>query len=116
MGEYNNLYEKTPLGRPAVFFLPSIKINNPEKKIKEEIGDFLLKEFGGYTLQSGNIEGCWRGKSGMNYDQSLVYTVAFLGKDRIPTLEKFLAGIAKEIGEEAIYLETGEDSWLIKPK
>lgn len=109
-------YEKISLGRPAVFYLPSNKINDPSKEsLKQELHNFLLKEFGGYTVERGNIVGYWLGKRGVNYDESVRYTIAFPGKERIPVLERGLIKIAKELGEEAIYIETGEDSWLILP-
>jgi hypothetical protein len=41
--------------------------------------------------------------------------VSFKGKERIPKLQKFLAGMCRLMGEECLYLETGEDSWLIYP-
>ena len=41
--------------------------------------------------------------------------VSFRGKERIPKLQKFLAEICSVMREECIYLETGENSWLIYP-
>jgi len=44
--------------------------------------------------------------------------VAFLEDERqtkVPKLQEFLAKICKDIGEECIYLECGEDAMLIYP-
>ncbi len=106
-------YTRTTLGRPAVFYLPAEKLVGG---VAMRIHDFLFKNFGGYTAEKGNISGCWENNERIEYNQHIRYTVAFLGKERIPDLEKFLSDIGREIGEKAIYLETGEDSWIIYPK
>lgn len=41
--------------------------------------------------------------------------VSFGETEKIPLLEEFLVKIAKEMGEESIYLETGDQSWLLYP-
>ena len=110
-------YRMVSLGRPAVFFLPSLKINNPENRaVLENLHLFLTEEFGGYTVEKGNISGFWQDKAKIDYTEHVKYTVAFKGKERIPKLANFLVKLAKELSEDAIYIETGEDSWLIYPK
>ena len=112
----NEEYGKVSLGRPAVFYIPSVKLNDPNKNLADELHGFLLREFGGYTAERGNIFGYWIEGSHTDYTEHMRYTVSFKGKERIPILERFLSRLAKKLGEEAIYLETGEDSWLIYPK
>lgn len=113
-------YRKQPLGRPATFLLPSLKLKGEWKcgiTVEHAVEEYLLTEFGAYTAATGNIFGRWRdpvtGK--IYYGEHREYSVAFPGKERIPELEKFLATVAYVIGEESIYLVTGEDAWLIYP-
>ncbi|MDE1825241.1 MAG: hypothetical protein KGH77_03305 [Candidatus Micrarchaeota archaeon] len=110
-------YIRVPLGRPAVFYLPSIKINDPKSgNLSLKIHNFLIENFGGYTAEKGSILGYWQDNGSTEYNENIKYTIAFEGKHKIPVLEKFLAEIADKISEKAVYLETGEDSWLIYPK
>ena len=113
-------YLDEPLGRPAVFLLPSdlmgMKVENL-KTCRQVVEDFLSSEYGGYTDEGGGHSGYWKGESGIDYkDKFQKYRVSFKGKDRIPKLKRFLSYIAYALGEESIYLETGEDAWLIYPK
>lgn len=109
-------YNLQSLGRMAVFYIPSKKAI--EKYYDIKIRDFLLKEFGACTATLGNFCGWWKSdESGeMHYDEHIEFKVAFAGKERIPILVEFLGRIAKELGEECVYLETGEDAWLVYPK
>ncbi len=113
-------YEKMPLGRPAVFLLPSEKLMRPDvsgKSAKDVVEQFLLDTYGGFTCTNGNISGYWRDERQKkdHYGEHRLYTVAFPDKKRIPELERFLARMAVILGEDCIYLETGEDAWLIYP-
>lgn len=113
-------YKKVSLGRMAVFLLPSLKLKSRDKNgitIEEKIHQFLLAHFSGYTASSGTIFGFWKegNKKRELYGEHKEYKVSFVGKERIPILENFLARIARETGEQCIYLETGEDAWLIYP-
>ena len=110
-------YIRTSLGRPAVFYFPSIKINDHKNgNLSLKIHNFLIENFGGYTAEKGSVLGYWQDNGSTEYNENIKYTIAFEGKHKIPVLEKFLAEIAAKISEKAIYLETGEDSWLIYPK
>ncbi len=104
----------------AVFLLPSLKLKQRCSRgtsFEEVVHDFLLANYGGYTAAAGNIFGYWRDKTGReHYGEHREFKVGFLGKDRIPELARFLAGIAREMGEECVYLETGEDAMLIFPE
>ena len=112
-------YRSESLGRMAVFLLPSLKLKQPcSRGISFEmvIHDFLMSAYGGYTAAAGNIFGYWRDKAGReHYGEHREFKVGFLGKERIPELAKFLAGIAREMGEECVYLEPGEAAPLIFP-
>jgi len=112
-------YRRVSLGRMAVFLLPSLKLKRTMKDgwtVEERIGKHLIDEYGGYTSSAGNTFGYWKDEAGeVGYSEHRVFTVSFEGKERIASLEQFLAEIAVELGEKCIYLETGEDSWLIYP-
>lgn len=109
-------YRLQDLGRMAVFYIPSAKAR--EKDYDKKIRNFLLEEFGACTATLGNFCGWWKSDKNekIHYDESIEFKTAFVGKERIPILASFLAKAAKDLGEECIYLETGEDAWLIYPK
>jgi hypothetical protein len=113
-------YRRESLGRMAVFLLPSLKLKQrgaDGAPVEERVHRFLLANFAGYTLETGNILGYWKDAHGHEqYGEHRLFRVAFTGKERIPVLEAFLAEVAAEIGEQSIYLETGEDVWLISPE
>ena len=106
-----------PLGRMAVFLLPSLKLKQKKlgKSFEEVVHHFLLKHFDGYTASAGNIFGFWRDtKTGREfYGEHKEYTVSFRGRDRVAMLQRFLSKLAADLGEETIYLEYGEDAWLV---
>lgn len=109
--------KKESLGRMAHFLLPMQKVATRRvggKLLRDHVHEFLLTEFASYSAQDG-ITGWWRDPltSIEHFDLHTLYKVSFVGKDRIPVLEAFLERIAAEINEICIYLETGEDAWLI---
>ena len=119
MANYQNAYREESIGRPAVFLLPSdlmgTKIDG--KTCRELVEGYLSEEYGGYTDEGSGHSGYWRNDSGNSFsDKYQKYRVSFQGRDRIPQLKSFLAYLAKDLGEESIYLETGEDAWLIYPE
>lgn len=106
------------LGRMAVFLLPSLKLKRRHRlgrSYEEVVHDFLLKHFNGYTASAGNIFGFWRDeKSGQEYyGEHREYKVSFRGHDRIAMLQRFLSKMGSDLGEKTIYLEYGEDAWLV---
>ena len=110
------------LGKCARFLIPSVKVYNRKyskngKSIAKKIHKFLNKHFKGYTCASGNIFGYFQSET-TEYDELREFRVAFLEdkkKKKVPKLQKFLAKICKNIGEECIYLECGEDAMLVYP-
>lgn len=109
------------LGRPAHFCIPARKWNNPDitfrkKTIEVLVHEFLIGNYNGYTVR-GPFHGMWRPSKKDPYVQEPVIEVkvSFRGKERIPKLQKFLAGMCALMKEDCLYLETGEDSWLIYP-
>ncbi len=104
------------IGRPAVFLLPSDLMGTliEGKTCRELVESYMATNFGGFTDEGSGHNGYWKNDSGKSYsDKYQKYRVSFLGKDLIPDLQGFLAYIGKNLRQESIYLETGEDAWLI---
>ena len=110
------------LGKRATFLIPSIKVYNSKYSrsgggIAKKIHDFLLYTFGGYTSSSGNKYGYFHSVND-EYDELREYRVAFKEDEQgtlIPKLKAFLAALCYDIEEECLYLELGEDAFLIYP-
>lgn len=120
MAQQSSLPLKESLGRLGILLLPSLKLKtvSPRGKIYEqEVHDFLVENFSGYTVASGNITGFWKDSQGrQHYGEHQEYRVGFLNEEKIPTLENFIAELAEELGEQSIFWATGEDTWLIYAK
>ena len=106
------------LGRMAVFLLPSLKLKQKKKRgesYEDIVHDFLMKRFSGYTASAGNIFGYWRDDTTgrESYGEHKEYKVSFRGKNRVAILKEFLSELAGELDEDSIYLEYGEDAWLV---
>lgn len=101
-------YREEYLGKPAIFLIPSFKLES----IEFEIHSFLMQNYGKAWNQTSNVKGYWMGKVEGEY---IKFEISFVGKEKIPNLKKFLAQICIKIGEECIYLITGADSWYIYP-
>jgi hypothetical protein len=105
------------LGRMAVFLLPSLKLKQKKrgKPHDELVHHFLMKHFAGYTASAGNIFGFWRDEqTGREYyGEHKEYKVSFREPDRVQMLQRFISRLAKELEEDCIYLEYGEDAWLV---
>ncbi|ASI13799.1 hypothetical protein Mia14_0485 [Candidatus Mancarchaeum acidiphilum] len=111
-----NNYQKTYLGKPIVFYLPSIKIETDKDRVVEDKLDmFLLKEFGGYTAEKGFILGYWMDGKSVDHTNHIKYTVAVKDNEKIKKLESFIADIGKYLSEKAVYFEMDKSSWLIYP-
>jgi hypothetical protein len=108
---------KESLGRLGILLLPSLKMKLESirgNSHEQEVHEFLIANFSGYTLASGNIAGFWKDSNGrQHYGEHTEYRIGFLTEDKIPMLEHFIANLAEELGEESIFWATGEDAWLI---
>ena len=106
------------LGQVANFLLPSLKLKGEERSGRtheEALHRFLLRHFSGYTATAGNIFGYWKESGNGNefYGEHRLFTVSFQGEEGLPELVRFLAELAWRMQEQCIYLETGEDAWLV---
>jgi hypothetical protein len=112
-------YHEQRLGAPATFLLPSLKLKQPAPRgssPESRLHDFLLKHFGGYTAQAGNIFGYWKTPSGTDsYGEHREFTVSLTDESKIPVLKEYLAGVAGELGEECVYLQVAGETFLIYP-
>jgi len=109
--------KRESLGRVAVALLPieKLKLKSPRgTPFEREIHDFLVTNFNGYTVSSGNISGHWKDDTGHDhYGEHRQYKVALAAEESIRSFEVFLAEIAAEMREECIYMEIGREIFLI---
>ncbi len=115
----NPHYRLVDLGRPAVFLIPEkkLRIKSGSENLEKHLENFLSKEFRAYTSSIIPNFGVWISDREVVFkDRCRIYRVSFEGKNRIPTLLKKLAEIARIIDEECIYFEAGQYSCLVYPK
>lgn len=109
--------KREPLGQVAVALLPIEKLKLKSSRgvqFEREIHDFLVTNFNGYTVSSGNISGHWKDDAGhVHYGEHRQYKVALSASVGIQSFEVFLADLAAEMGEECIYVELGREIFLI---
>jgi hypothetical protein len=103
----------------AVVLLPAekIKIASPRGiPFEKEIHVFLLENFNGYTVASGNISGHWKNDAGRDeYGEHREYKVALPAIASTRQLEDFLGNLSAEMGEKCIYAEIGAEVFFIYP-
>ena len=109
--------KRESLGQLAVALLPieKLKLKSPrEIPFEKEIHDFLVTNFNGYTVSSGNISGHWKDDHGHDhYGEHRQYKVALPAEESVRSFEVFLAEIAADMDEDCIYMELGRDIFLI---
>ena len=109
--------KRESLGQLAAALLPieKLKLKSPRGvAFEREIHDFLVTNFNGYTVSSGNISGHWKDDHGHDhYGEHRQYKVALAGNESIQSFQVFLAEMARDIGEECIYVEIGREISLI---
>lgn len=114
----NERYHIEDKGREFYFLIPSCKLKKTvrEKTIEEIVRTFVKKHVGAITHCSVSYSGEYKGRRRKSaYDESRPYFVSFLSKERIPIFLEFLAAIAKEIGEECIYVGAGQHRATVGP-
>jgi hypothetical protein len=110
--------KRESLGQLAVALLPieKLKLKSPRGvPFEKEIHEFLVTNFNGYTVSSGNISGHWKDDHGHDhYGEHRQYKVALpTAAEGLESFEVFLAEIAADMGEECIYTELGREIFLI---
>jgi hypothetical protein len=115
-----NIKELVPIGQVAVFYLPLIKLDfvHLGRTVRDYIHDFLIEHYDAYTLATAENHGFWRKDktSQIIHDANARYEVSFGGKEKIPAFVGFLARTCSILGEEAIYLTMGQQSYLVLPQ
>jgi hypothetical protein len=110
-------YSEQDLAECAVFLLSSLKLKGRGKSgalMEEQVHEFLLGTFGGYTAAAGNMFGYWKDHGGSDSSgEHRQFTGALSAASHAKVLKEFLAGIARDLGEESIYLEIGGRAVLI---
>jgi hypothetical protein len=112
-------YREHNLGTSVAFLLPSLKLKEPAPDglpVEHRLHTFLMDNFGGYTAQAGNIFGYWRDDTGRDsYGEHREFSVASPDAAKLPMLKEFLAGMARDLKEECIYLRIGQAAALLYP-
>lgn len=123
LGKWKSLthkkYKIINLGRPAIFLLPSHKLQRKFKNttIENDLHEFLMKNYSAFHYSPLSSSGFYiDGNSQVIYDECRKYEVSFMGKEKIPILMEKLAMIAKLINEDCIYFKAGQYTCLIYPK
>ena len=105
------------LGKVLLILLPSVKMKTKSPRgipFAQELHDFLLIHFNGYTVASGNITGYWQHERQEECNEHRQYQIAFnRTKDRL-SLESHLSKLASELGEKTIYCQFGGKAFLIR--
>lgn len=105
------------LGQTGVILLPLEKLAQASPRgipFEREVHEFLLINFNGYTVASGNISGHWSDEMGHDHaGQHRQYKVALPNRDAIRSIEMFTATLARELGEQCIYFELAGQIYLI---
>jgi hypothetical protein len=108
---------REPLGYLAAVLMPleKLKLNSPRgTAFEQEIHDFLLTNFNGYTVASGNISGHWKDDVERDhYGEHREYRVALPARRFRASLDVFLAGLAHDMNEECIYVEIASEIFLV---
>lgn len=111
-------YRLTNLGRPAVFFIPTAKLEIAidGKTIREHLDTFLIMHFRAFTRAATPSVGLWvNGQSTVVTDMNTLYEVSFLGREHIAPLIAELARLCRLMDEDCLYFKAGEDACLIAP-
>ena len=109
--------KRESLGQLAVALLPieKLKLKSPRGvPFEKEIHEFLVTNFNGYTVSSGNISGHWKDDHGHDhYGEHRQYKVALSATESVRGFEVFLSGIDADMGEECVYMELGREIYLV---
>ncbi len=111
-------YRIEDLGRPAVFLLPTRKLQQKlgDTTVENHLHQFLVEHFSSYTSSLVPSFGFWKNaQQSIVFDECREYEVSVVGKERIPVLLKKLGEIATIIQEDCLYVKAGQYSGLLYP-
>ena len=113
-------FREQSLGQAVRFLLPSLKLKQPGRKSRtaeEDVHQFLIANFGGYTALAANHFGYWKDESSRDtYGEHREFTVALTSKEKLPELKGFLAEVSETLGEQCLYVEVAGEALLIYPR
>ncbi|HVX11186.1 MAG TPA: hypothetical protein VHC22_08405 [Pirellulales bacterium] len=107
----------TPLGKMTAFYIPAHKLDAPSPdgpSPRGTIHQFLIEHFRAYTHSPSLVKGFWVDDRGrMSHDVLERFEVSFGAEVDFERLVGFLRRMCNDLGEEAIYLTRGEESFLV---
>src|SRR5688500_10055507 len=107
-----------PLGTVVQVLLPSIKMKSYSSRgvpFEKEFHDFLLANFDGYTVASGNITGFWKGSGKWEEcNEHREYQIAVTGVEQRSRLEDYVGHLAGELKERTIFCTMNGSAFLIR--
>jgi hypothetical protein len=108
----------TPLGKMTAFYIPAHRLDVPSPEDgttpRGVIHQFLIEHFRAYTHAPSLVKGFWLdGRGRVSHDVLERFEVSFDAESDFERLVGFLRQIGADLGEEAIYLTRGEESFLV---
>lgn len=115
----NKKDSRQSLGDVFSVLLPSVKMKSFSvrgKLLDREFHEFLLTNFHGYTVASGNITGYWRqeGEKQETCNEHQEYQIALRNRADRNRLEKHLRELRRELEEETIYCVFNGKAFLLR--
>ena len=108
----------TSLGKMTIFYIPSHKLDAPgpvgEHTPRGKIHEFLIQHYRAYTHTPSPVKGFWLNEQrAVMHDVLERFEVSFGSEEAFRQLVDFLQQLCHFLGEEAIYLTRGEESFLV---
>lgn len=108
----------TPLGKVTLFYVPSNKLDVPGPdngtSPRGQIHAFLMGHYQAYTHTPSAVKGFWLDEhKAVQHDVLERFEVSFQSEREFEQLVTFLRGLCGSLGEQAIYLTRGEESFLV---
>ena len=108
----------TPLGKMTLFCIPSNKLDIPGQEgassPRGQIHEFLMRHFKAYTHTPSPMKGFWLdAQKAVQHDVLERFEVSFQSEQEFEYLVAFLRQLCRSLGEQAIYLTRGEESFLV---
>jgi hypothetical protein len=108
----------TALGKTTIFYIPSHKLDAPDPgggpTPRGNIHEFLMQHYSAYTHTPSPVKGFWLDEHRVVLHDVLErFEVSFGSEKEFRRLVDFLRRICGSLGEKAIYLTRGEESFLV---
>ena len=108
----------TPLGKMTLFYVPSHKLDVPgpgsDAAPRARIHEFLMSRYKAYTHTPSPVKGFWLDEQkAVVHDVLERFEVSFGSEQEFEQLVAFLRQLCRVLGEQAIYLTRGEESFLV---